>query len=163
MSNIIPIFKADDETDTSNYTPILLLSNFNRIFEEIMFDRMREFIEKRSLLYPSQYGFRQAHSTQHAILDMVETIQTNMDKKLFSCGIFIDLKKAFDNVNHNILLDKLNYYGFCGIINQWLSSYLSNRTQTTLLELKVNAELHNLYNWMTSSKLSLNVIKSQTM
>ena len=163
MSKIIPIFKADDETDTSNYRPILLLSNFNRIFEEIMFDRMRDSIEKRSLLYSSQYGFRQAHSTQHAILDMVETIQINMDKKHFSCGVFIDLKKAFDNVNHNISLDKLNYYGFCGIINQWLSSYLSNRTQTTLLELTVNAELHNLYNWLTSSKLSLNVIKSQTM
>ena len=93
MSKIIPIFKADDETDTSNYRPILLLSNFNRIFEEIMFDRMRDLIEKHSLLYSSQYGFRQAHSTQHAILDMVETIQTNMDKKTFSCGVFIDLKK----------------------------------------------------------------------
>ena len=93
MSKIIPIFKADDETDTSNYRPISLLSNFNRIFEKIMYDRMRDFIEKHSLLYSSQYGFRQAHSTQHAILDMVETIQTNMDKKLFSCGVFIDLKK----------------------------------------------------------------------
>ena len=94
MSKIIPIFKADDETDTSNYRPILLLSNFNRIFEKNMYDRMRHFIEKHGLLYSSQYGFRQAHSTQHAILDMVEIIQTNMDKKLFSSGVFIDLEKG---------------------------------------------------------------------
>ena len=92
-SKIIPIFKADDETNTSNYRQISFLSNFNRIFEKIMYDRMRDFIEKHSLLYSSQYGFRQAHSTQHAILDMVETIQTNVDKKLYSCGIFSDLKK----------------------------------------------------------------------
>ena len=70
-----------------------ILSNFNRIFERIMYDRVRDFIEKHSLLYSSQYGFRQAHSTQHAILDMAETIQTNMNKRLFSCGVFIDLKK----------------------------------------------------------------------
>ena len=81
-----------------------------------MYDRMRDFIEKHSLLYSSQYDFRQAYSTQHAILDMVETIQTNMDKKLFSCGVFID---------------KLNYYSFRGILNQWFSSYLLNRTQST--------------------------------
>ena len=142
ISKIIPIFKADDETDTSNYRPISLLSNFNRIFEKIMYDRMRDFIEKHSLLYSSQYGFRQAHSTQHAILDMVETIQTNMDKKLFSCGVFIDLKKAFDTVNHTILLDKLNYYGFRGIVNQWFSSYLSNRTQTTEIGSHISSKLN---------------------
>ena len=72
-----------------------------------------------------------AHSTEHAILDMVESIRTNMDKRLFSCGVFIDLKKAFDTVDHKILLAKLNYYGFRGIDNQWLSSYLTNSTQTT--------------------------------
>ena len=66
-----------------------------------------------------------------AILDIVNDIQTNMSQRLLSCGVFIDLKKAFDTVDHDISLDKLNHYGFRGIINDWFSSYLKNRTQTT--------------------------------
>ena len=71
---------------------------------------------------------------------MVETTQTNMDKILFLCGVFIDLQKAFDTVNHNISLDKLNYHGFRGIVNQWFSSYLSNRTQTTEIGSHISAK-----------------------
>ena len=96
-----------------------------------MYKRMTSYIEKNNLLYPSQYGFRKGHSTQHAILDIINDIQTNMNQRLLSCGIFIDLKKAFDTVDHEILLNKLNHYGFRGIINDWFSSYLKNRTQTT--------------------------------
>ena len=70
------------------------------------------------------------HATQHAILDIVNAIQANMNQGLYSCGVFIDLKKAFDTVDHNILLDKLNFYGFRGLINQWFSSYLDDHTQT---------------------------------
>ena len=131
MANIIPIFKQDDDTDVNNYRPIALLSNFNRIFEKIVFKRMESFIEQKNLLTPSQYGFRKAHSTQHAILDIVNAIQTNMNNRLFSCGIFIDLKKAFDTADHEILLRKLDHYGFRGIIHIWFSSYLQGRTQTT--------------------------------
>lgn len=93
--------------------------------------RMESFIEQKNLLSPSQYGFPKGHSTQHAILDIVNAIQSNMDQKLFSCGVLIDLRKAFDTVDHNILLHKLDYYGFRGVINRWLSSYLQGRTQNT--------------------------------
>ena len=131
MSKIIPIFKNDDRTDANNYRPISLLSNFNRLFEKMMYKRMQNFIQKHAILSSCQYGFPELHSTEHAILDIVNTIQSNMAKKLFSCGVFIDLKKAFDTVDHEIILQKLCYYGFRGIINDWFSSYLNGRTQTT--------------------------------
>ena len=113
MVKIIPIFKQDNDTDVNNYKPITLLSNFNRIFEKIVFKRMESWV----LLTPSQYGFRNAHSAQHAIPDIVNAIRTNMNNRLFSCGIFIDLKKAFDTADHEILLRRLDHYGFRGIIH----------------------------------------------
>ena len=73
------------------------------------------------------------------ILDIASTIQTNMDKRLFSCGVFIDLKKAFDTVDHNILLHKLDYCGFRGVINIWFSSYLQGRIQTTQIDSYISA------------------------
>ena len=68
---------------------------------------MKDFIDKNKLIHSSQYDFCKAHSPDHAILDIVEPLQNNMDKHYFSCGVFIDLKKAFDTVNHKILLDNL--------------------------------------------------------
>ena len=135
LAKIIPIFKADDVEDPNNYRPILLLSNFNRIFEKLIYVRMPSFFNKHDLLYTVQYGFRKSHSTQHPILDIVNTIQSNMDKGHYSCGIFIDLKKAFDRVNHNIHLSKLRHYGFRGVISDLCSSYLSNRKQTKCTEI----------------------------
>ena len=95
-----------------------------------MYTWMLNYVEKHNLIYSSQYGFRKGHSTQHATLDIVNAIQANMNQGLYYCGVFIDLKKAFDTVDHNILLDKLNF-NFRGLISQWFSSYLNNCIQTT--------------------------------
>ena len=103
-------------------------SVFSRIFEKLMYHRLNSFLDKNNVLFKAQYGFREKHSTQHAILDTVNIIQNNMDLKLFTCGIFIDLKKAFNTVDHATLLQKLDHYG---IINDWFSSYLVRRSQVT--------------------------------
>ena len=85
------------------------------------------------ILCPSQYGFRENYSTEHALLDIVNKIQTNMDKKRFSCGIFIDLKKAFNNT-----INKLNHYGIRGIFNDWFQLYLTGRCQTTQIGSRIS-------------------------
>jgi len=87
IAKIMPIFKSDDESDANNYRPISLLSNFNRIFEEIMCKRMTSYIEQHNLLYQSQDGFRKGHSTQHAMLDIINDLQANMNQRL----LFLDL------------------------------------------------------------------------
>ena len=134
-AKIIPVYKGADETDPSNYHPISSFSVFSRIFEEIMYNQLKSYIEDSELLYKAQYGgFRETFSTRDAILDIVSMIQTDMDKKMFTCGIFLDFKKAFDTVNHIILLDKLHYYGIKGIVHEWFTSYLANRTQTTHID-----------------------------
>ena len=143
-AKVIPVYKSDDETDPSNYRPISLLSIFNRLFEKLMYKRLNQFLQKHDILYAFQYGFRKNRSTQHALLDILNKIQSNMESKLYTCGIFIDLKKAFDTVNHSILLTKLWHYGIRGIIHDWFSSYLSNRVQTTQIGCNVSRKLKTL-------------------
>ena len=84
---------------------------------------MLNFITKFNIISPNQYGFRAAHSTKHAIIDLVNCVINSLDKKQSVIGIFLDISKAFDYVDHQILLDKLYYYGFRGFIHAWLSNY----------------------------------------
>ena len=89
----------------------------NKIFEKVMYKRFITFIENKNILHQSQYGLRKLYSTQHAILNIVNKIQASINKKEFTCGIFIELKKPFDTVDHTILLYKRQYCGFRGIIH----------------------------------------------
>ena len=144
-AKIIPVYKDDDETDPGNYRPISLLSNFSKIFEKLMYKRLKHLFGKNQILYDKQYGFRDQHSTQYAITDIVNNIQNNMEKRLFSCGIFLDLKKVFDTVDHSILIGKLEHYGVHGIINNWFKSYLTDRIQTTQNEENISMKETNRY------------------
>ena len=95
-----------------------------------MHKRLLAFIEKENIIDNMQFGFRARHATDHAILNIIDKIQHAIDSRDISCGIFLDFSKAFDSsVNHEILIQKLEYYGIRGIANDWFVSYLCNRCQ----------------------------------
>ena len=102
-----------------------------------MYIRLYKFLEKHSCLYKKQSGFRNSHSTNHALISITEKIKKSLDNNEYSCGVFLDFQKAFDTVNHNIMLKKLYHYGVRGITNDWFRSYLTNRTHQT----KVNGTI----------------------
>ena len=106
MANVIPIFKKGSKLDVSNYRPISLLSNISKIFEKLMHSRLNKFLDKFECLYNLQFGFRSRHSTTHTLIDIVENIRKAIDGGNYACGVFIDLQKAFDTVDPNILLSK---------------------------------------------------------
>ena len=130
LANVIPVFKKGSQTCLTYYRLISLLSVFNKLLEKLMCNRLVDFLEKKKVFFDNQFSFRAKHSTDHAVLSIVEKIQRAIDERDFSCGIFLDFSKVFDTINHEILLKKLEFYGIRGIANQWFSSYLSNRMQT---------------------------------
>ena len=119
LANITPIFKKGANNLCCNYRPISLLSNLSKIFERVMHIRLYAFLEDHNLIYKNQYGFRQKYSTEHAVTHMIELIKNKLDNKRWVGAIFLDLEKAFDTVNHEILLKKLHHYGIRGIIYNW--------------------------------------------
>ena len=129
FARVIPFHKKESKLNYLNYRPISLLSVFSKIFEKLIYLRIYSFLTKNNLISNKQFGFRSCYSTNHALVSITERIKSLLDSTQFVCGIFIDLEKAFDTVNHDILCDKLNYYGLRGNVNKLIHSYLTNRKQ----------------------------------
>ena len=133
-ADVCPIYKKNDKSKCENYRPISLLSNLSKLYERAMHSRIYEFLDNTNVFYKFQFGFRKQYSTNHALLSITEGIRENLDTKKFGCGVFIDLEKAFDTVNHEILLSKLEHYGIRGVANEWFRSYLTSRSQRVKLD-----------------------------
>ena len=129
LAKVIPIFKSGDSTKMCNYRPISILSFFSKIFEKLMYNIVNNFLYKNEVMYKYQFGFRKIHSTQHAIITLVDRITSSLDSGDLVIGVFLDLKKAFDTVDHHILIKKLFSYGIRGNTLKWFQSYLTDRSQ----------------------------------
>jgi hypothetical protein len=112
-----------------NYRPSSVLPAISKIMEKILYNQLYSYLSKFRLLSDSQFGFRKFHSTATALLDCINDWYVNLDRKMFNLVVLIDLKKAFDTVDHQILLRKLELYGIKGQALSFLNSYLSNRSQ----------------------------------
>ena len=133
LAKVLALHKKKSIYLPENYRPISLLSCIDKIFEKLLHKRFMKFIEKHKIIILNQYGFLKKHSTVFALIDVVDHIRKALDKGEYALGIYLDLRKAFDTVNHKILLDKLEHYGFRGHTNKFIKSYLTDRKQFTVV------------------------------
>jgi hypothetical protein len=126
---VVPIFKGGDPLLLKNYRPVSILPMFSKVFERVMCNRLTSYLKKHDILYKYQFGFKKNHSTYMALSLLIDKILTALDKNEHVIGLYLDFAKAFDTVDHNILLSKLSHYGIRGTMLKWFESYLQNRKQ----------------------------------
>ena len=129
VSQVTPVYKNGDATDPANYRPISTLSSFSKVFEKLIYNHLYTFLEKYGIFVLVSIWFRKGYSTEQAVLEITDSRKKAMDKQLVSCGIFLDFSKAFDTINHDILVSKLYRYGIRGNPLRWFENYLYNRNQ----------------------------------
>ena len=131
---VIPLFKGGEKTESTNYRPISLLPVFSKLFEKVIEVRLAKFLDKNKLITPHQFGFRKHYSTELAVTEIQNMLLKNIDENKITCTIFLDLAKAFDTVDHRILIMKLERYGIRGQALSLLKSYLLDRQHMVKLD-----------------------------
>ena len=132
-----PLYKADDKSDLSNYKPISVLSCFLKMMD----NRLYQYFIESKILYPKQFGFQTVHSTEHAIVQLLDQILESFEYNKNTLSVFIDPSKSFDTVDHSVLLKKLELFGVTDRKRSWFKNYLSNRKQVIQTNNKENIEL----------------------
>ena len=138
LAKVIPIHKGDSVLSVANYRPISLLPIFSKIMERLIYNQFIEFINEQKILSELQFGFQKNKSTEQAITSIISNITNSLSNKHSSYCIFLDFAKAFDTVNHQILIEKLKYYGVDGTTLDLFKSYLSNRSQVVEVNGKIS-------------------------
>ena len=129
-ARVIPLFKKGKVVEMDDYRPISILPVISKVLERVVHQQLTRYLHEHKILSPYQCGFRKCHSTEFAALSFADTIRRNIDQGQLTGAVFIDLRKAFDTVNHDVLLDKLTEIGVLGHERDWFSHYLMNRTQS---------------------------------
>ena len=129
MARVVPIFKKGDKSIPGNYRPISILPIISKLFEKLVNNRIVNFLERNEILYNHQYGFRHGYNTKLSLINLINQITKYTDEGRITVGVFIDFAKAFDTINHTILLKKLEHYGIRGIALKLFRNYLKNRQQ----------------------------------
>ena len=115
MADVCPLFKSKDRTEPNNYLLISLLLTLSKLLEKVMYSRVYNFLIDTDQIYNSQYGFRSGHSCEHAVSELTSTVLKGFQQNELTLGLFLDLSKMFDTLDHQILLDKLFKYGIRGV------------------------------------------------
>ena len=134
ISRVTPIYKSGEFTDTGNYRPSATVSSLSKVLERLIYNQLYLFLEKNDIIYKYQFGFRKSYSTEQAISEITDNLNSAIDNKQITCGLFLNFLKAFDTVNHDILHSKLYTYGIHGTPFKWFESYLCNHTQLVKID-----------------------------
>ena len=140
VSEITPVYKKGAKDSLGNYRPISVLPLLAKVFEKLINKQLLHYFETNNLFYDEQYGFRKKYSTKLSLASLANDMSKSLDEGKITLGVFIDFRKAFDTINHNILCKKLEYYGVKGLHLQWIRNYLSDRTQFVTYDGKLSCK-----------------------